>query len=134
MLNNGGAVNYSINSQSKIINSGGETEDSEMKRLSMSLVRVVVVMAAVVLSCTFAGAAEQSSDTRVAETTVGSTTLSWQPNVSYKSAVLTVSGPGKVSLRRDFGPMLRAERRAAATGELVARSSRPLVSTNPAVF
>lgn len=32
------------------------------------------------------------------------------------------------ALNRDFGPMLRAERRAARTGELIARGARPMVS------
>jgi Na+/H+ antiporter NhaC len=36
-------------------------------------------------------------------------------------------------MNRDFGPMLRAERRAATTGELMARGSRPLVTQNPTV-
>ncbi|RKX35120.1 MAG: hypothetical protein DRP71_04755 [Verrucomicrobia bacterium] len=37
------------------------------------------------------------------------------------------------AMNRDFGPMLRAERRAATTGELVAPGSRPLVSSYPAI-
>lgn len=36
------------------------------------------------------------------------------------------------ALNRDFGPMLKAERRAARTGELTAPGSRPLVADDPA--
>ncbi len=37
------------------------------------------------------------------------------------------------ALNRDFGPMLRAERRAAQTGELTAPGARPLVADDPAM-
>lgn len=36
------------------------------------------------------------------------------------------------AMNRDFGPMLRAERRAAKTGKLVAQGSYPLVAPDPA--
>ncbi len=47
-------------------------------------------------------AAETAAEPQIARTVVGSTGLSWQPTVSYKSATLTVSGPGELNLRREF--------------------------------
>ena len=46
--------------------------------------------------------AETAVEPQIARTVVGSTGLSWQPTVSYKSATLTVSGPGELNLRREF--------------------------------
>ncbi|MBD3856972.1 MAG: hypothetical protein IFK92_10720, partial [Acidobacteria bacterium] len=73
-----------------------------MSRLEMSLLRSAAVGAVVVFSCSLAVAAEQNADIEIAETTFASTGVSWQPAVSYESAVLTVSGPGDLSLRREF--------------------------------
>jgi len=47
-------------------------------------------------------AAETAVEPRVAQTVVASAGLSWQPAVSYESAVLTVSGPGDLSLHHEF--------------------------------
>jgi hypothetical protein len=73
-----------------------------MSRLEMSLLRSAAVGAVVVFSCSLAVAAEKNADIEIAETTFASTGVSWQPAVSYESAVLTVSGPGDLSMRREF--------------------------------
>ena len=73
-----------------------------MSRLEMSLLRSAVVMVVVVFCCSLAAAAEQRPDIEIAQTTIDSAGVSWQPAISFKSAVLTVSGPGDLSLRREF--------------------------------
>ncbi len=73
-----------------------------MSRLNMSLVRSAALVAVVVFSCSLGVAAEQSFDREVAQATIDSAGVSWQPSIRYESAVLTVSGPGDLSLRRDF--------------------------------
>jgi len=62
------------------------------------------VLAAVSFVLLFATtvAAETEVEPRIARTVVGSTGLSWNPVVTYESAVLTVSGPGELNLRREF--------------------------------
>jgi len=59
-------------------------------------------VAVVVLTSSLGAAAEQSFDNEIAETTFASTGVSWQPAISYESAVLAVSGPGDLNLRREF--------------------------------
>ena len=73
-----------------------------MSRFEMSLLRSAAVGAVVVFSCSLAVAAEQNANIEIAETTFASTGVSWQPAVSFESAILTVSGPGDLSLRREF--------------------------------
>jgi len=73
-----------------------------MYRLKTSLVRSAAVVAVVMFSCSLAVAAERQPDIEIAETTFASTGVSWQPAISYESAVLAVSGPGNLNLRREF--------------------------------
>ena len=73
-----------------------------MSRLNMSLVRSAAIGAAVAFFCALGVAAEQSFDNKVAQTTIDSAGFSWQPSIKYESAVLTLSGPGDLRLRRDF--------------------------------
>jgi hypothetical protein len=74
-----------------------------MFRLNTSLVRLAMVSAIVLFSCSLVGAVEQNFDTEIARTTVDASSVSWVPSVAYESAVLTVSGPGDRVYRRDFG-------------------------------
>lgn len=73
-----------------------------MCRMKTSLVRSVVAAIVVLLPCSIGVSAEQMPDAEIAQTTVASAGLSWQPAIAYESAVLTVSGPGDVDLRREF--------------------------------
>jgi hypothetical protein len=87
------------------------TEDSKMYRLDTSLVRSALLVAAVIFSCSLGLAAEEQSEIRIARTNVRATGISWEPLIDFNQAVLTISGPGDVSIRKEFakGDALRLE-------------------------
>jgi hypothetical protein len=102
VLNKGGAARYSTVKQVSDRENAAGTEDSGMYRLKTSLVRSALAVTIILLACSLGVAAEQMPDAEVAMTTVRSAGLSWQVAVDYETAVLTVSGPGAVNLRREF--------------------------------
>jgi hypothetical protein len=96
----GGDENHSKDNQLTDLEIGDYVEVGEMARRMNSIGSLAAWSCALLITATVA--AEQSADIQIAQTSVGSSKLSWQPAVSFESAVLTVSGPGELSLRREF--------------------------------
>ena len=82
-----------------------------MYRLDTSLVRSALLVAAVIFSCSLGIAAEEQSENRIARTNVRATGISWAPLIDFERAVLTASGPGDVSIRKEYekGDALRLD-------------------------
>jgi len=82
-----------------------------MYRLDTTLVRSALLIAAVIFSCSLGLAAEEQPENLVASTKVRATGISWAPLIEFEQAVLTISGPGDVSFRKEFakGDALRLD-------------------------
>ena len=56
----------------------------------------------VFFSPAFSGAADPASEAQIARADVTDAAISWTPLTDFETAVLTVSGPGDVIVRREF--------------------------------
>jgi hypothetical protein len=99
-LNIGGDENHSKDNQFLDLEAGDYLEVGDMARRMNSFGSLAAWSCALLITATVA--AEQPADIHIAQMSVGSSGLSWQPAVSYESAVLMVSGPGDLNLRREF--------------------------------
>ncbi len=91
-----------------------------MTRFFRNVVVVAALATMVMLPLSPAGAADAGNQVESARVTLRATGANWQPEFEFESAVLTVSGPHDVALRKEFaaGDSIEINLSDAASGSL----------------